>query len=454
MSPRDIPAPTDDGSTNADASNLSTSDRPDDLETWPLDRLEHELVVCAVAETQHLGRVMQVMGTWLDRDGPTAAGYASAESWCGHWLGLSPGTARERVRIARALRFLPLTMGALSSGTLSWSKVRAVTRVASPESESVWLELARTVTAAQLERAVAGFKHHRAEEEGQLRCAHRSVSHRSYGDGTVEIRVRLLPDEAEPLLDALREATTEVCRDQPGRTWSEASADAFIGLFWSDAPPVAEVYIHTDVEVLQHPDTAEGRCHTQDGAPVSAAAARRIACDCTSVAVIRDTDNELRLGTTRRTPSRRQRRALRVRDRCCRFPGCRRTTGLHAHHIVHWIDHGPTVLSNLVLICEHHHRAVHEHGFVMTGTATDLHVLHPNGWEVTNDDPWPGIAEWLFADLAMSSKVTRAADTLDDALKSVDGFHYRSDNVLDMLLATVPPAVDDVPAETTGALSG
>jgi hypothetical protein len=54
------------------------------------------------------------------------------------------------------------------------------------------------------------------------------------------------------------------------------------------------------------------------------------------------------------------RRALVLRDRTCRFPGCGASRHLHAHHITHWADGGPTDLSNLVLVCSHHHRFIHQ----------------------------------------------------------------------------------------------
>lgn len=63
------------------------------------------------------------------------------------------------------------------------------------------------------------------------------------------------------------------------------------------------------------------------------------------------------------------RRALLLRDRHCRFPGCHQTRGLHAHHVVHWAAGGPTDLANLVLLCAHHHRFVHDAGWTLRPVA-------------------------------------------------------------------------------------
>jgi hypothetical protein len=63
------------------------------------------------------------------------------------------------------------------------------------------------------------------------------------------------------------------------------------------------------------------------------------------------------------------RRALRVRDKGCRFPGCTNTRFVDGHHIEHWADGGETSLDNLVLLCRHHHHLVHEGGFVCEKSA-------------------------------------------------------------------------------------
>ena len=84
-------------------------------------------------------------------------------------------------------------------------------------------------------------------------------------------------------------------------------------------------------------------------------------------------------GRATRTVSRRLRRALEHRDRSCAVPGCGATRGLHAHHIRHWEDDGPTDLSNLVLLCPHHHRAHHRGDITITGPADSLIVTDSDG---------------------------------------------------------------------------
>ena len=92
---------------------------------------------------------------------------------------------------------------------------------------------------------------------------------------------------------------------------------------------------------------------------------RRIACDSSIVTIKEDENGEpLSIGRRSRTIPPPMRRALRVRDKGCRFPGCTNTRFVDGHHIKHWADGGETSLDNLVVLCRHHHHLVHEGGFV------------------------------------------------------------------------------------------
>jgi hypothetical protein len=118
------------------------------------------------------------------------------------------------------------------------------------------------------------------------------------------------------------------------------------------------VLVSVDLQALKGPG---GRAELGDAGPLTPQAARRIACDAEISRVItRGPSEPLELG--RRTPvvPASLRRALVVRDRGCRFPGCGRPQAwCDCHHVVHWADGGETSLSNLVLLCRPHHRMVH-----------------------------------------------------------------------------------------------
>lgn len=112
------------------------------------------------------------------------------------------------------------------------------------------------------------------------------------------------------------------------------------------------------------------RCHIENGPGLHRQAARRIACDAALVAVVHHVGagEPLRLGRKTRPVSPAQRRALRIRDGGCRFPGCPRRTHLNAHHVRPWSLFGSTDLDNLVLLCRFHHMLVHEGGFTVAAT--------------------------------------------------------------------------------------
>jgi hypothetical protein len=108
-------------------------------------------------------------------------------------------------------------------------------------------------------------------------------------------------------------------------------------------------------------------------------AVRRLCCDAGIVAIAERDGQALSVGRKRRTVPPAIRRALRSRDRTCRFPGCCETRHVDAHHIHHWADGGATSLDNLVTLCRFHHRLVHEGGYGVRHRAGALQFLRPDG---------------------------------------------------------------------------
>ena len=104
--------------------------------------------------------------------------------------------------------------------------------------------------------------------------------------------------------------------------------------------------------------------HIENGPHVPAGTSRRIACDCAVIKITEDHNGEpLSIGRKSRSIPPAIKRALRWRDKGCRFPGCTNTRLIDGHHIKHWADGGETSLDNLVQLCRRHHRLVHEGGF-------------------------------------------------------------------------------------------
>lgn len=200
-----------------------------------------------------------VRRVWADQGARTPA------VWLSWKLGIAPSTAREHVRVALSLREFPATRERFAAGTMSYSKVRAITRRGGPSYEDKLLEWADDATAQQLERVAAGFRtaeraRHDAELDGQDPADRCIVRSRTCAGGRRELVISGPAERIVAIEDALR----------------------------------------------------------------------RLADDL----------------ATART-----------------FPGCGVRRHLHAHHVIHWADGGPTDLANLVLLCGHHHRFIHAHGW-------------------------------------------------------------------------------------------
>jgi Domain of unknown function (DUF222)/HNH endonuclease len=318
----------------------------------------------------------------LDRRGGFAG--CTVAEWLAWRCALTPRAAREHVRVARRLEELPLIHEAFACGELSYAKVRALTRVAETESEEELLELARHMTASQLERAVRAYRWVTAAEANDLQAmAH--VGYTWAEDGSLVLRARLAPEDGALVLRAL-----EAARDRlQERAWSDergsagpprpTNAEALVAMAdMALADGASEQSGGERYQVVVHVEATHGTNVLEDGAALSEETARRLACDASLVELVERDGEPLSVGRKRRTVPPSIRRALQARDRRCRFPGCENRRFLDAHHIEHWSRGGETRLDNLVLLCGHH-RYLHEGGYA-------LFVLAEGGLEFR--DPW------------------------------------------------------------------
>src|ERR1700752_678063 len=311
-------------------------------------------------------------------------GFRSCAAWLAWRVGLDIGAARERVRVARALEGLPRLKAALARGELSYAKVRALTRVATPATEARLLAVGRAGTAEHVERIVPGWRGgDRQAEVEETRQRHKLRALHVYRDvdGSVVIRGRLAPEAGAVLLQALTGAR-DVLRAKPAkcnvidastetRSYEQQQADALVlvaetalhhGIDPGTPSERYQVVVHVDADVLADVE-APGQSVIEGGARVSAETSQRLACDAGRVEMRHDADGVIvEVGPRTRTIPTALRWALAFRDHGCRFPGCDLPFG-QAHHIKHWAQGGPTTLPNLVLLCRRHHRAVHEEGF-------------------------------------------------------------------------------------------
>jgi hypothetical protein len=358
----------------------------------PVDELGERIAELA-AQISAATYELLVMLRDFDQQGGWHCGFRS----CAHWLvwrvGLDLGAAREKMRVARALAELPLLSDALRRGELSYSKVRALTRIATPAMEQDLLNFARAGTTAHVEKLVRGLRRVDRIAAGiDERRLHATRYLRAYTDedGMVVVTGRLAPEAGAALLRAL-DAGVEALYGPPKAQlatapepteevfWEQRRADA-LGLVAESALAAGldpgtrgdryQVVVHVDAEVLAA-DGEDGASWMADGNHVSAETSRRLACEAARVMMLHAADGSvLDVGRRTRAISPGLRRVLEHRDGGCRFPGC----GLRlcdVHHVEFWGEGGGTSLGNTLLLCRRHHRAVHEEGFAVD--------LLPNG---------------------------------------------------------------------------
>src|SRR2546422_6080634 len=374
-----------------------------------LDRLGDEIAELSAHLDAATARLLE-----LSREFDARAGWNTGFRSCAEWLswrvGVDVGAARERVRVARALGTLPRLAQALARGELSYAKVRALTRVATPETEERLLAVGRAGTAEHVERIVRGWR--RVDRQAEARESARQHASRALhvypdADGTIILRGRLTPDVGALLMQALAAARETLYQqdrakepegDAPTMVQQQADALALLAetALHHGIDPGApgeryQVVVHVDADVLADADQP-GQSVLEDGARVPAGTSQRLACDASRVVMRHAPDGQVvEVGARTRTIPPALRRALHHRDRGCRFPGCGVRFG-QGHHIRHWAHGGPTTLSNLALLCRRHHRAVHDEGYQVDrqpdGT---LSFRRPDGALLPAVPPPPGL---------------------------------------------------------------
>jgi hypothetical protein len=330
---------------------------------------------------------------------------------CAHWLnwkcGIDLGAAREKVRVARALEGLPKISEAMQQGRLSYSKARALTRVADANTEDCLLQIALHGTAGHVEKLVRCYR--RAQDAAELsreasQQKNRSCTYRWDDDGSLVLKARLPAEVGALVVKALDAALAEVPfeAEDPAAGVIDVSAETrtvklppsvrradALGVmaesFVVNGPGVMtggdkhQIVVHVSAETLR--DREAGRCEIEAGAGVSAETCRRLACDCSLVHITEDEKgNPLDIGRKTRSIPPALRRAMNARDQGCRFPGCCNSKYVDGHHIEHWANGGATRLGNLVSLCRFHHRQVHEGGIeIQILDDGALRFVKPNG---------------------------------------------------------------------------
>ncbi len=404
---------------------------------------------------------------------------------CAHWLnwqcGIGMNAAREKVRVANALADLPKVSETYRKGEISYSKVRAISRIAAPETEEYLLMIARHGTASHVEGLVSRYRRCRRLQDQKNSVKQHALRELSYfydEEGSFNLRGRFPAEQGAMILKALElamervDAEVEAERQHAEEHWDEEKpwvaandvdepclryhsdpsgetrpcesfstrrADALSQLaesYLAHGPKATstadryQVLVHVSAETLKKeaadvsaetqkdapvgtrhagdpppadPDVSAetpdlfnpGFSYLEDGPHIAAETARRLSCDASKIEVTDDVQGEpLNIGRKSRIIPPGMRRALRMRDDGCRFPGCTHKHFIDGHHIEHWADGGETSMNNLVQLCRHHHRLVHEHGFGCERMDDgELRFTNSLGNEIGRSGELPRVAE-------------------------------------------------------------
>jgi Domain of unknown function (DUF222)/HNH endonuclease len=442
-----------------------------DVAALSTSELEAELVGLAGHLAAAQCRFLLLLAEFDAREAWAGPGLRSCAYWLSWRVGMDLRTAREQLRVARILPTLPLVTAAFGAGRISYAKARAITRIATPQTEADLLEVALAGTASHLERVVRLARAAGADAAAAV-AARRSVSWDWAEDGSLLLRARL-PGEQGALFLATLEAflgpahdpterveAQEGSAEQPGPEPGWQAAQAELVAAASERAPGAVVDrvaarradalvalaetarergsanlsgpVNERCEVVVHVHAESATAEIEGGPALPTSTAQRLACQARVSALITDRrGNPLYLGRRRRLVSRRLLRALRARDHGqCRFPGCT-SQRVDAHHIVPWLAGGPTDISNLVLVCRFHHTLIHDHGYQVRGINGDLEFLRSNGAPIPEvAPPTTGTIEHL-----VEAHAAQRLERAEDLTPAWGGEALEVDSILLRLLA-------------------
>ncbi|MCV7278315.1 DUF222 domain-containing protein [Mycolicibacterium flavescens] len=363
----------------------------------------------------------------VTRDGLWAGTGAKTVKGLVAWkLGMSDATAGSVAAAAQRYDEFPRCTTALCEGRLSLDQVGVIAAHAGAGSDDHYAELASVATVRQLRKAISVEIKPEPDKEPQEQY---SFS-KTVGEHTTTYRITVPNVEAakvDAALGSYREALiNDYRRDHGSDTVDDPESPSFdaSGLYVRQTghteprfPTLTDAFLQMvqtawDAEVARRPhgqhttvivhldvDKRAGWVHA--GPALSDADRQLLLCDSDCEVWLEQRGQVIGAGRATRVISRRLRRALEYRDRACVVPGCGSTRGLHAHHIVHWEDGGPTELWNLVLVCPHHHREHHRGRITITGPADRLVVTDESGRALTNKslarpptEPPPAVGPW------------------------------------------------------------
>ncbi|MUL78657.1 HNH endonuclease signature motif containing protein [Mycolicibacterium sp. CBMA 226] len=367
---------------------MSTAPTAFDVEVSPCGRLDaffDEIGELTGQRNAIDGRLVEIVAE-IDRDGLWGATGARSVTALVAWkTGVSPRNAEVMVAVAHRMEEFPRCTEAMRAGRLSLDQVGVVAEHAADGSDEHYAQFAESATVTQLRTAV---KLEPRPESGPKPEPERSMKKTTHDDGSSTYTIRLPKLEAAKFDAAVASHQDALVADWK-RDHEESGeqvppfpnqVDAFMSVVeagWDCDVALRPHGQHTTVVV--HLDAEKRAAALHLGPALTDDERAYLLCDATCEVWLEKHGQPIGAARSTRTISRRLRRALGHRDRCCRVPGCGATRGLHAHHIIHWEDGGVTELHNLVLVCPFHHRLHHKGGITITGPADRLVVTDAAG---------------------------------------------------------------------------
>ncbi|MGE2835043.1 HNH endonuclease signature motif containing protein [Mycobacterium sp. SMC-4] len=385
-------------------------------EVGPADRLDElfdELAELTGQRNAIDGRIVEIAAEMEGRCLWGMTGARSLAATVAWKIGCSSGNAETIAAVAQRLEAFPLCAAGMREGRLSLDQVGVIAKNAADGSDAHYAQLASVATVNQLRTAVKSEpKPPKPNPEPQT-----GISKSTRDDGYTTWRITLPAPESARFESALaahhdglitdwkHQRGNDTGDDDPDDSFSANPDDDQLGFndFGDDGPVrvrppmpnrvdafLALVDTGWDAEVAHRPhgqrttvivhlDVKDKIGSLHLGPLLSDGDRRYLTCDATCEVWFERDGQPIGAGRATRTISRRLRRALERRHPTCAVPGCESTRGLHAHHLRHWEDGGPTELDNLVLLCPYHHRAHHRGDITLTGPATDLVVTDADG---------------------------------------------------------------------------
>jgi hypothetical protein len=376
---------------------MTVLDAPTQDEIW--ERCARQLVVSTSRMNLEVVAIVEVIVELLVTGAWAGVGIGSPEHFVSWKAGMSKHRARGLVQIARRREEIPACFALFAEGRLSEDTMVRIARRVSTERDVQVAGLAPAMTIPQLSKLLSSLPPLADPDGPPPRERTRSVGLHTHGDGWGELSAQLPPDEWELVKTGLAAARDAVLRDRkdlpvdaevaPGEArqvdWADAMvrmADEACDALDSEFQRTGrrgernQVVLHRQV----HGDGTLGQGRFHLGEYVSDALARYLSCDAQVVEVTYRGRRLAGINPAERTPNRRLRRYLEQRDGGCAHPLCMQRRWLHAHHLWHWEDGGPTVAWNLLCLCPLHHRAVHHGEITVEGDPEQGTIVFRDQW--------------------------------------------------------------------------